>query len=144
MYFLFHALFQAEEARSAAEMTRKQDELNLDEILAMCEEYEEQINKEIHEKRNNSSVSTLSSIITSTASSPSLLLHSKRTESSNESSAGVGANYNGQVQVHNLKSSELETGRGNLLSNGVSSNPKSPTSPTGAFNYGRYAISISH
>lgn len=144
---LYGIFFQAEEARTATDMSRKQDELCLDEIVAMCEEYEEQIAKEIQEnKRKNSSASasTLSSI---TSPSPSLSLHSKTADSTNEScdrsGGGVvgGANYNRQMQVHNWKSGQ---GKEEETAPQPNANLKSPTSPTGGYNYGRYAISISH
>ncbi|XP_035703291.1 serine-rich adhesin for platelets isoform X3 [Folsomia candida] len=131
---------QAEEARTATDMSRKQDELCLDEIVAMCEEYEEQIAKEIQEnKRKNSSASasTLSSI---TSPSPSLSLHSKTADSTNEScdrsGGGVvgGANYNRQMQVHNWKSGQ---GKEEETAPQPNANLKSPTSPTGGYNYGR-------
>lgn len=119
-------ILQAEEVRIHAQANQKHDDLQLDEILAMCEEYEEQIAQEIEEKRTNAGSKL--SVSTPYSSSLSLRTHPDHLPSSINTS---GANSNGHLQSYVPKSNNDDNGNQNQR-------PNSPTTPTSAHHYNRY------
>jgi len=122
---------QADEVRLQAQANENDDNLKLDEILAMCAEYEEQIAQEIEDKRTNS----VSKLSVSTPRSSSLSL--KASNHSDCSNTPV-PNSNGHVQKGDPMSNVMSTDVGNQIQKQT---PNSPTTPTSVHHYNRYAIS---